>query len=95
VVGFESQGLTTVENGIDKDGQADQAFGIHVNSFISEKGRESTNLLHAFPSSDSDATIIAEISRQNATSQNILVNINASVGRSHMVSGITFTLVHT
>jgi hypothetical protein len=59
VVGFESPGLTTVENGIDRDGQEDHAFGFHVDSFVAEEGRESTNLLHAFANSDSDVEIIA------------------------------------
>jgi hypothetical protein len=45
VVGFESPGLKTVENGIGRDGQEDQAFGIHVDSFVAEEGRESTSLL--------------------------------------------------
>jgi hypothetical protein len=66
VVGFESPGLTTVENGIDRDGQEDLAFDIHVDSFVAEEGRESTNLLHALSDSDSDVTIIAEVSRQYA-----------------------------
>jgi hypothetical protein len=59
VVGFESPGLTTVENGIDRDGQEDHAFGVRVDSFVAEEGRESTNLLHAFANSDSDVEIIA------------------------------------
>jgi hypothetical protein len=64
VVGFESPGLATVESGIGRDGQEDLAFGIHVDSFVAEEGRESTDLLHAFANSDSDVTIIAEVSRQ-------------------------------
>jgi hypothetical protein len=67
VVGFESPGLATVENGIDRNGHEDHAFGIHVDSFIAEKGRESANLLHAFAKSGSDVTIIAKVSRQHAT----------------------------
>jgi hypothetical protein len=59
----QSPGLTTAENGIDRDGQEDEAFGIHVNSCIAEEGRESTNLLHALADLESDATIIAEVSR--------------------------------
>jgi hypothetical protein len=43
VVGFESPRLTFVENSIDRDGQEDQEFGIHVDSFVAKEGRESTN----------------------------------------------------
>jgi hypothetical protein len=64
---FESPGLTTIQNGIDRNGQEDLAVGIHVNSFVAEEGHESTNLLHAFSNSDSNVTIIAEVSRQYAT----------------------------
>jgi hypothetical protein len=66
-IGFESPRLTAVENVIDRDGHEDQAFGISVDSSVTEEGRELTNLLHAFSNSDSDVTIIAEVSRKYPT----------------------------
>jgi hypothetical protein len=66
-IGFESPKLTAVENVIDRDGQENWAFGIPVDSFVTEEGHEITNLLHAFSNSDSDVTIIAEASRKYPT----------------------------